>query len=99
MHSDYARLSASDAKQPTAEYAISTMARITTNNDMTGTIQTNLGNIPLKFKGDIKPAIHGDMILLKAYKDSKQAYIYDIMSGRMISIEADCKILFEQPKK
>ena len=99
MHSDYARLSGSDAKQPTAEYAISTMARITTNNDMTGTIQTNLGNIPLKFKGDIKPAIHGDMILLKAYKDSKQAYIYDIMSGRMISIEADCKILFEQPKK
>jgi hypothetical protein len=99
MHSDYARLSGSDAKQQAAEYAIAKIVRITTNNDMTGTLHTAYGDIPLKFNGDTEPAIHGDMVLLKAYKGSKQAYIYDIMSGRMISIEADCKVLFEQPKK
>lgn len=98
LNSDYARLSASDAKQPTAEYAIDKMVRITTNNDMTGELHTDYGDIKIKFKGDTQPAIHGDMVVLKAYKGSKQAFIYDIRTDRMISIEADCKIFFEQPK-
>ena len=99
LNSDYARLSGSDSsKQPTAEYAIDKMVRITTNNDMTGELHTDYGDIKIKFKGDTQPAIHGDMVVLKAYKGSNQAFIYDIMTDRMISIEADCKIFFEQPK-
>lgn len=99
LNSDYARLSGSDSsKQPTAEYAIDKMVRITTNNDMTGELHTDYGDIKIKFKGDTQPAIHGDMVVLKAYKGSKQAFIYDIMTARMISIEADCKVFFEQPK-
>ena len=99
LNSDYARVSGSDAKNhPTAEYAIDKMVRITTNNDMTGELHTDYGDIKIKFKGDTQPAIHGDMVVLKAYKGTKQAFIYDIRTDRMISIEADCKIFFEQPK-
>jgi hypothetical protein len=99
LNSDYARLSGSDSsKQPTTEYAIDKMVRITTNNDMTGELHTDYGDIKIRFKGDTQPANHGDMVVLKAYKGSKQAFIYDIRTDRMISIEADCKIFFEQPK-